>query len=230
MKNKSEFLPVPKYKKLSIPEILESINGIDIEKIAEEILNWTTNNVEYFIDNQRKIFKLDLVVDSEHMSETQKLQDLYRAIPDDDTIMPSNSKKDFKKLLNTKKVQKGFQEIQDCRSELDKVTSQIHEIMTGKKEILEKLFTRMIFFYEMVGISDGRPLIREMSGGVQILKFEYEAFPVGVKITNSDVNVKGLDGQIKTVEGIKSEYVIPEGFTLWIEIAYKPKVANTGLF
>jgi len=239
MKNKEEkieLFPSQNYEKKTIPEILSLSKEINLDLAAEEVLNWATNNVEYFIDSQIKTFKLDLVLDTELMPETKKLQDLYRAIPEDESVVPKaimdldqNDQK-FKKAMNSPKIKKAFKEIQGCREELDKITDKIHKVMQKKKEIKEKLFQRMIFFYEMVGISNGRPLIMDLDGGIEILKFEYEAFPVGVRVRLSDSEVKGLDGEITTIEGKTKEYVIPEGFTVWIEIAYRPKVSNAGMF
>jgi hypothetical protein len=53
---------------------------------------------------------------------------------------------------------------------------------------------------------------------VSILKFEYEAFSVGVKVRNPKEN--------NTIK----EYVIPEGFTIWIEIAFNQVLTPVSMF
>ena len=96
--------------------------------------------------------------------------------------------------------------------------------MVTKTELLEKLFKRMKFYFELKGISKGVPLIEELEGAVEVLQFEYEAFTVGVKVSKPAIHKRSIDGEIEKVEEeAQTEYVIPEGFTIWVEIAYKPK-------
>jgi hypothetical protein len=82
--------------------------------------------------------------------------------------------------------------------------------------LLKDLFKRMSFYYEMKGINNGNILLQEVIGEVDITKFEYEAFPIGVKVLSSDKNKNEEDRVVK-------EYAIPEGFTIWMEIAFKAK-------
>ena len=76
------------YEKLPIEDILEDAKKIDASLIADEVVVWLEANVENFIDNHSRIFNLDLILDAEdQMVETRKLQDLYRAIPDDEHLI-----------------------------------------------------------------------------------------------------------------------------------------------
>ena len=58
----------------------------------------------------------------------------------------------------------------------------------------------------------------EVSPFLSILRFEYEAFSVGVKVRNPKDN--------NTI----TEYVIPEGFTIWIEIAFNQVLTPVSMF
>ena len=159
-----------------------------------------------------KIFKIDLILEAEAganetMPEVRKLQNLYRAIPEDNVVCVK-SEKDVKvssRLAKNKNVEK----IMECRKILDSVSSQIHERMLSNQELLTHLFKRMAFYYEMKAFTKDGPLIQEQSGVVEVIKFEYEAFSVGVRVSSK--------------KGISDEYIIPEGFTVWVEISMKAK-------
>jgi len=192
-----------------INEILEEAENLDVKKVAEELLQWVEMNVENFIDNHRKFFKLDLVLDKNvKLENLRKLQDLYRAIPD--------SEEDQRELGAAV----------DCRTMLHEITAKVHQAARENKELLEKLFDRMKFYYEMQGAKDGKLLIRELEGSVDIVNFEYDAFSLGVKVTKK---LRTQSGELKD-EGEVKEYVIPEGFTCWIEIAFRPKERPASIF
>jgi len=97
--------------------------------------------------------------------------------------------------------------------------------MVESTDLLEKLFDRLIYYYEMQGIKNGEMLIQEMAGAVNVLKFEYEAFEVGVKILAPEVA-----HQENKERKVVKQYTIPEGFTVWIEVAYKANLRPTSLF
>jgi len=192
------------FPKKSLEEILSESSDVDTKKASVEILQWLINNVEQFIDNQMKIFKIDLVLEAESgaletMPEVRKLQNLYRAIPDDMLSLKDDTL--TSRILRTK----NFDQIKECRSVLDSASSRILDHMQSNQELLNHLFNRMAFFYELKAITNDGPLIQEQAGVVEIIKFEYEAFSVGVKV------------------GEKSQYLIPEGFTIWVEISMKAK-------
>ena len=235
------------FEKRDIGEILSELEKVDDSKIAQEVLSWLDANVENFIDNHMKIFKINLVLDSsECMQETKKLQDLYRAIPDDDEKM---SELDLEKLTK-------------CRRTLDGITGKAHSNMVKNEEAMNKLFERMIFYYEKIipdpenkskaleidekikelmekkdklkdekcsddvqkeissKIGEGVKLLQfqKLNGKVTIPKFEYESFDVSVQIKDS-----------KTKE-VRKSYNIPEGFAVWVELSYGIKTRPTSMF
>jgi len=233
------------YVKKTIPEIRSDMDTIDPSKVAKEIITWIINNVENFIDNQSKTFKLDLVVDgSEVMKETKRLQDLYRAIPDDEGCT--------------------VQEIDDAqllRRALDELVEAVFQNMQDRKSALKKLFIKMKYYYEklipdadhkkraieideelkavvklqsqtssekesrelkikaLTLIDEGKSLINyeDLHGSVSIINFEYDAFSVGVKVGAKD----GKEAQ---------QYTIPEGFAVWLRISLMQKPIQTALF
>jgi hypothetical protein len=196
------------FPKYSVSEILEAAEQIDPEKVASEVLVWLDVNLENYIDNHAKMFQIpldDLDVEAGSkcdMTETKRLQSLYRGIPEDSFMA--------------------------CRNELDKLTEKCHDGMQENKKLLVKLFDRMIYYYEFRGFSnDGKELISNLEGLVSILKFEYESFSVGVTIREgmTPENENDPDSR-KTLK----EYVIPEGFIIWTEIAMKKTERPRGMF
>ena len=219
--------------KTSIEAINQKSLDIDANKIADEILDWLIANVEQFIDNQSRTFKIDLIIDGESnppMPETRRLQNLFRQIPEDEKMVDAS--KIFKsdgsidmKGFNTK----GVIQATKIRNSLNEISQTAFNIMQDRPEKIKKLFERMGFFYELIGINKGNLLLKEISGAVKITKFEYEAFSMDVQVKSPTFKIQGEDG-IKTIESESKKYNIPEGFTVWVEIAFRPKVATTALF
>jgi hypothetical protein len=210
-----------KFEKKSVEAIQNESNEIDVSKISKEILSWVTTNVEQFIDNQKKAFKLDFIVDSETMPETSKLQSLYRAIPYVESC--DNSLSDSEKKIKET-------EANECREGLDSITKSIHLKMKEDKEALENLFKRMGFYYEMKGFYNGKPLVKNLIGAVDIANFEYENFSMGVKINAPAFKIAKQDGEQTLINGQEKEYVIPEGFSVWIEIAFQDSYSQKSMF
>ena len=225
--DKLEIVPCEiEYKKKSVEDILKEAQRINIEQVSKEVVGWLISNVENYIDNKVKTFKLDLVLDSsESMSETRKLQDLYRAIPDSTKEM---------EILEDEERPAREKTCTACRRELDKLTDKAHKFMLSDDERLQKLFKRLVYYYEMKGISNGKPLIKEMDGSVTVLKFEYEAFSVGVKILapskENEDRTKSMSKMNESEKTVIKQYTVEEGFTVWIELAFKSKDRPISLF
>lgn len=234
------------FDKRSINDILNDSEHIDCHLVAKEVLNWAIANVENYIDNSTRYFKIDLSLkNTKNMEETEKLQNLYRAIPDDD----ENNEKEIEKA-------------ERCRRILDKVVAQVYTEMQELREEQEKLFKRLIFYYErvipnpdarerameidrelknlviskdtaedkdaiqkqiMALIEEGKKIVKfeELKGNVDITEFVYDAFSVGVQIKAPD-----LRGE----KAIVKDYVIPESFVLRIELNYKQNELPTSMF
>lgn len=207
---------------------------IDTDKVANEILDWVIANVEQFIDNQTRTFKLDLIIDGESvppMPETTRLQNLYRHIPQDEDLI--NAKDVFRddgtinmKKMNTKSVNQAAK----VRVSLNDVVQECFKKMQANEQKLKMLYDRMSFFYEMTGFYKGAPLLREISGAVNIVKFEYEAFCMDVKVQSPTYKIQREDGSVDTVESETKEYTVPEGFTVWVEISFRDVSRAASLF
>lgn len=211
----------------------ESIK-IDTDKIANEILDWLITNVEQFIDNQSKMFKIDLIIDGESnppMPETRSLQNLFRNIPNDENLVNASDifRKDGSinmKKFDTKSINQAFK----TRNSLNEITQECSAKIQANKEKLRKLYERMSFYYEMIGFHNGNPLLREITGAVNITKFEYEAFTVGVDVKSPTYKIQRENGVIDTITPETKNYTIPEGFTVLVEISFSPKSKVTSLF
>ncbi len=213
--------------KEKIDDILIRAKEINTSAAAVEVLNWLINSVEYFIDNHSKMFKIDLVIDEssfESFPETKKLQDLYREIPDDEM-----SGDDMDSLSESDKAR--LEIIGESRSKLDLITANIHSSMKEQNELLKTLFERMSFYYELKGVYKGEFLIDKLAGGVGVLKFEYDSFSVPVTIKIKKV-IERPDGSAEEDPNETSvrEYVIPDGFSVWIEIAFSSVKKRAAMF
>ena len=211
------------YEKKEIQQILTEIKDVDPKVAAKEIIQWIINNVEQFVDNKKKMFKLDLIIDAEDGSTetlpvTRKLQDLYRAIPNDPELDVNNIENTVQCFNHLSDDQlKVLEQIQHCKEVLDAITHDIYLCMKSNNDMLVELFKRMSYYYEILGMHQGTLLLEELNGEVDILQFEYEAFPVGVKVRSPIIPViEKIEGQEVKMEGGKvvNEYVIPEGFTI----------------
>jgi hypothetical protein len=247
-----------RFPKKSVSDILLESEKLNPQSISNEILDWVINNVESFIDSESKNFKLDIVLDSEEsMLEAKKLQDLYRAIPDD----PSD-------LEDEDDADDIIEKCQQCRSKLNSITQSVLELMRKDEERNDKLFQRMSFYQEKIilnpenkkraleidetlknliqrkeeikdenerqkiqdkitaCIQEGETLINfsKLEGKCSIISFEYEAFSVGVRMQD------GSSVKNEKNKKVYKEYVIPEGFTIWIQIVSKVKQRPTTMF
>jgi hypothetical protein len=134
-------------------DIMIDAEKIDATRVGNEVLAWVISNVENFIDNQTKIFKLDLVIDNpKEMEETKKLQDLYRSLPDPQLpsglINGGENSLSYKQIV--KDIEKQIEEVEKCRKYLDNITKNAFEHVKSSRNALGHLFQRMIFYYERV--------------------------------------------------------------------------------
>jgi len=206
-------------------KILQKINKdgkkIETKVLASEVLKWLIDNVESYVDNHVKMFKIDLIVDNvESMKTVKALQDLYRKLPTPEEEVEIQTAKDGTAVLEL---------IAETRTELDRVTKQAWEDMKESKSDLEQLFKRLVFYYELKGFKDGKPLIQELDGIIDIINFEYENFSVGVQIKKGQ-DVETEDGLVQGEKKTVKEYMIPEGFTCWIELTHRPVQRPTAMF
>jgi len=231
-----------------INELEKQVKTIDSKSMAQEVLNWVVNNVENFIDNTSKHFKLDLILDNNDLPETRKAQDLYRECGNiADFIMED--------ILLLSKSQKKLEKLSECRKLLDKITEDAHVEMKNSKEQLEILFKKMSFFYEriipnpeskkraleideelkkLVKEKEGaegdereriqKEIVKKIDEGMTLVKFTELEGAVSINkfdYENFDVGVKMKD---KKTGEVTKEYNIPESFVVWLEIVHKPKV------
>jgi hypothetical protein len=187
--------------------------NIDIKKAAEEMLNWLIEHVEEYIDNKETVFSLYFPVNK---TELEKMDQIF------------NLGSLYLNFENEK-----IKEERECIKGLDEVVELIRKEIIGNKDLLEKLFKKLIYYYEMIGFSmKTGPVIQEMDGYVSVNKFFYE--PIGMDITvTKRYNKMNPDGTLvaaeKKPEVVKKEH-IPEGFVVEIEIKKWPKQVVSSMF
>ena len=205
---KQVFVEEGAYDTLSIKEIINFANAIDINKVSSEILEWLAKNVEMFIDNKERFYHIDMIIEDNDpeggvkMDESRKLQTLYRSIPDAEDKLAK------------------------CHNILDDVTSNIMSVMKNDTKGLKSLFDRMIYYYELQGFYKGQMIEKELIGEVGIHLFEYESFSIGVRVSESKILV---EGKVHNLNDDKS-YVIPEGFIIEFEISFRENSDPASLF
>ena len=189
------------YDILPEEEIIARAGNIDPVAAAKEVLNWLVNNVQQYVDNQRKTYRLYITVaDSTGMPQISELQALYLAIesPED-----SDDKG-------------GLEREGRCLDVLDDITEKVQESLMSDKEGLESLYSALIYYYEMIGFSSqSGPILQKFSGYVDIKLFLYE--PVVIKV------------QVKEGNGgeVTKEDTIPEGFGIEFVLKAWPNSERT---
>jgi len=196
-----------------ISETQKQASNIDVKKASGEMLNWLIDNVEQYIDNKETIFSLYFPVDKVNLDKMDQIFNLGS--------------------LYGNFENKNIKEERECIKILDAVVELIKKEMTENKILLDKLFKKLVYYYEMIGFSiNSGPVIQDMDGYVSIKKFFYE--PIGMDLTvTKRYNKMNADGTLeaadKKPEIIKKEH-IPEGFVVEIEIKKWPKQNITSMF
>jgi len=214
---------------ISSDEMKERIGKVDVKAAAIEILEWLQANVEQYVDNQNNVFRLYLEVsDRVKMPQCSELKDLYAGVepslPDDSTLDHTSE--------HTKEEVEASQQAEVAILEmLDAITAKIHEEMVLNAEGIEKLFKRLVFFYEMTGYSKlNGPIIQEMKGVVKINEFMFDPQPMQLtvsqpvgKIVNGEVERTGEKRVVKQVE-------CPAAFGVELELEVYPASQPTSLY
>jgi hypothetical protein len=221
------------FEKKELEEIHELAKNVDTDKAAEEVLGWLTENVAHFIDNKEKEFRIDLVIEEnsgEKMENIKLLQDLYRAIPDDSDYVDAEKVADLMANGSLDDVfeDEDFKKLVECREALDNLSFAVHDKMR-ESEKLQDLYQAMIYYYEMIGINAGQPLLKDLNGEVDIVEFEYESFNVAVTTVEGIVDVNDETATAKEKKVVQ-QYTIPEGFTMVVEIAFMDQSRTLGMF
>jgi len=221
-----------KFEKKSLKEIVKLSKKVNAEKAALEVIKWLTDNVQHFIDNKEKEFRIDLVVDEkseEDMTHIKMLQDLYRAIPDDSEFIDAEKAEELMRgNLNDALEDKDLKALVECRDVLDKVSFKIHDNIKSSKN-LAGLYEAMIFYYEMIGLNQGQPLLKDLKGNVEVTEFMYESFNVAVTVLEGVMTME-QDVEEECEKDTIKQYIIPEGFSLLLEIAFIDQSRSIGLF
>lgn len=192
--------------------------SLNFKTAAEETINWLINNVENFIDNHKKYFRIDLILnESSDFPILNKIHNLYKNLPEDYEIKNAN--------LSPEETESAFLKLNEIKSILDDIISKV-KAEIDKCDLLTKLFDKMIFFYELTGITSKGLIFNKLIGSVAIPKFMYDDFPVEVKIKNKKVNQETGE---ETVVG-ETTHVIMPGFSLELEISFVKEREQSALF
>jgi len=214
--------------------IIERSNKINKDFVATEILGWINNNVENFIDNHEKVFKLDLHLPFyvKEMQNAYTLQELFKEIPDDSEAIEvdltgmgnidiDQIDKDAAREALGESDDEILKPILECREHLNKIVEDIHKNIQSKEGLKEQIFKKMIYYYELQGIHNGERIVKELEGLVEITEFNYDAFSMNVSVTPKEVRDEEGNVLVEAREAVK--YTIPESFSLTLEISFRDK-------
>lgn len=220
-----------------VNQIINESRRIDKNAIAREILTWLVNNVENYIDNSQKVFKIDLHLPFyvEEMKETYALQELFKKIPDDSESVsvelegdPTMGMPDLDSLDKAYarealgEYDEALAPILECREHLNKIVEDVHSIIGTEENLRAELFKKMIYYYELSGMKDGELIVKKLEGLAEITSLEYDSFSMGVSVTPKEV--RDQEGNILSEAGDTVSYTIPESFTLVLEISFREKI------
>lgn len=113
----------------------------------------------------------------------------------------------------------------------------VKDILENDKELLDTLFEKLIFYYELCGFRDGHKVEKDLTGYVKIDHFEYFAYEIPVSVTpkipkvdESGNVVVDKDGKVVIEEGETTVERIPPSFNLDISLDYWEKKPMTSMF
>jgi hypothetical protein len=216
MSENNEIVPLPVYDNLPEAEIVSKATKIDPAAASKEVLTWLNDNVQEYVDNQRKTYRLYVTVaDSTGMPNISDLQALYLAIES-----PEDSED-----------KEGIAREGRCLDVLDDITEKVYDIMASDKEGLQTLYNSLIYYYEMIGFSSkSGPVLQEFSGYVDMKLFLYEPISIDVIVSEGSQSVDAQGNPCVLSESerevIRKE-TIPEGFGIEFVIKAWPKAEST---
>lgn len=238
--------------KKKVNDLLSASKSINGDIIALEVTNWLIKNVENYVDNTTKYYKLDLVIDNDELPETRESQNIYREIGQiTDHIMGNPV------LMN--KSQKKLELLSEIRMILDRATNKAFDKMKSSGELMETLFKRLSFFYEkiipnpeskkraneideelkaLIIEKDSmatqvekdevqKKILDKINEGVALVKFTELDGAVSInkfEYESFDVNVSLKKKDDKGQSVTIKDYNIPEGFVVWMEISHHPRI------
>ena len=198
-------------------EIIELSTKVDVKRVGEEILDWLIANVEEYVDNAETIYRIYFKPEViSGYAEAGKLQKLYQDIPET-----------------------GHQKEVDCIDKLHEVVERVKQAILADKDRMQKLFERLVFFYDTKFSSvNGQlvPVTIPMEGEIAIHEFIFDTVGQTVQVMRKNVELTRDQMQSpdamalvkKAIAGGKYQEVVteinqPQGFSLEMEISYWPK-------
>lgn len=174
---------------------------VDPRACAREIIGWLCDNVENYIDSTKKTYRIQMVVESkEKMPQTYLLQRLFQGMPQATEDQPD--------LMET--------EIR-CLDILHGTVSKVKASAEKETAELERLFKRIIYYYEMIGFSNKSGAVLQAFDGTVVvdeLIYDTSEMTVTVKKGLMVVDENGQEiGEKGAKETIK-EVTVPEGFSI----------------
>ena len=184
-------------------------DAIDTGKIAVELLEWLDKHVEDYLDNRQTIFRVYFPKDTlEELPEMTRLYELYQDTP----VLPQNHPQEDLSV--------------QALTYLHAICARVQSEMNQQKELLDKLFERLIFYFDTKIRRSGTvlvPITYDFEGYVHVGLFDYEAASMKVEVRRGTATG---DQPMQGVEMIKS-IDLPEGYVVEFTLHFWPRSMTT---
>lgn len=215
---------------MEVSAFKEIVDGISPKELADEFLNWLTGHVEEYIDNHKTQFILNISPkEAGDMPVAEKVEALYLSIDGANRFVDAaDHDVDFDSLTDDER------EAIDREVEMLKLlhgfVEEAYQTLLADTEGLQRLFKKLVYYYEVVGFRNGVPIEKELTGAVKITAFHYELFEIPVEVKGKQPVYDENGDLVELRETGVATYLIPPSFVIDLEIEMFEKRVQTSMF
>lgn len=198
-------------------EFKEACLGVDIKAVSNEVFLWLLENVNDYVDNSDTSYML--YFSGKILDDLPAIGGLYKIY---DSV-PRGTEDDPES-----------QQIEErCIEEYEKVVRLVTENIKNDKENLDKLFEKLIYFYDTKIITDGVnivPFTEKLDGYIEMDGLIFEPFPIEMEVKRKDVTVDKDGRETGSKVTVVKKVTIDPGFCVQFELVYWRPVGNSSSF
>jgi hypothetical protein len=207
-------------------EFKEACSKVDIKAVSDEVFAWLLANTEDYVDNSDTAYML--YFSGKVLDELPAIGSFYKIYE----LIPRGIEEDLEARIEADPESQKIEE--SCIEEYEKVVQAVTETIKGDKENLEKLFEKLIYYYDTKIITDGVnivPFTEKLDGYIEMEGLIFEPFPIELEVKKKDVTVdkfgreKG-NGKVTVVKKI----TIEPGFCIQFELVYWRPVKDSSSY
>lgn len=191
---------------------------VDIKAVADEVFSWLLNNVNDYVDNSDTSYML--YFSGKILDELPAIGSFYRI---------------YDSMPRGEEGNPESQAVEErCIDAYENCVHSVTEMIKNDSENLEKLFEKLIFFYDTKIMTDGVnivPFTEKLDGYIEMDGLIFEPFPVEMEVKRKDVTVDKDGKEVgKGKVTVVKKITIEPGFCVQFEIVYWRPVGNTSSF